>query len=287
MSFYVFSLPPDLLGSLVPRTLVEPAPRAPSPPTSRPSALTTGSISCNICLGASFADVDDQRDHFRSDWHRYNVKLRLRGADVVAEAQFASLLEGERTGHVYDLHSTMSGLEDSLSGSASDDDDESDDSSPDAVRALLSRTRNPTRAESPTSTIPNPPRTALTWFHSPPSTQIGIYNALFPLKLPQASYLSVLKDMQRGGPNGRRWTMLMVAGGHFAGLVAQVRKPDGANAEEELSGGKKKKSKPKPEVEVIRHKTFHRYTSQPVCFIYNLYSYISVQRGESKEAPSP
>ncbi|KAF8519679.1 hypothetical protein JB92DRAFT_2897532 [Gautieria morchelliformis] len=250
MSFYVFSLPPDLLATLVPRTLIEPTLRIPSPPpTSRPSALTTGSKSCSICLGASFADVDDQRAHFHSDWHRYNVKLRLRGADVVTESQFASLVEG---------------LEDSLSGSASEDEDESDDSSPDAVRALLSRSRDPARAESPTPAIPQPPRTALTWFHSPPSTQIGIYNALFPLKLQQASYLSVLKDMQRGGPNGRRWTMLMVAGGHFAGLVAQVRRPDEAEAEEEASGGKgkKKKLKPKPEVEVIRHKTFHRYTTR-------------------------
>jgi ankyrin repeat and zinc finger domain-containing protein 1 len=98
MSFYVFSLPPDLLATLVPRTLIEPTSRVPSPPpTSRPSALTTGSKSCSICLGASFADVDDQRAHFRSDWHRYNVKLRLRGADVVTESQFASLVEGTMT----------------------------------------------------------------------------------------------------------------------------------------------------------------------------------------------
>lgn len=286
MSFYVFSLPSDLLNTLVPRTLVEPTPRVPSPPlASRPSGPTTGSKSCNICLAASFADVDDQRTHFRSDWHRYNVKLRLRGAEVVNEAQFASLIEGEITSYIYELHSFTPGLEDSLSGSASEDDDEeSEDSSPDAVRALLSKTRRSTRPESPMSTIPNPPRTALTWFHSPPSTQIGIYNALFPLKLPQASYLAVLKDMQRGGPNGRRWTMLMVAGGHFAGLVVQVHRPDETDAEKDLAGGKKK-SKLKPEVEVIKHKTFHRYTSQPFCFrLQQIHPYTLVQRGGNKEA---
>lgn len=186
--------------------------------------------------------------------------------------------------------SSVTGLEDSLSGSASeDDDDESDDSSPDAVRALLSRSRNPTRADSPTSVIPTPPRTALTWFHSPPSTQIGIYNALFPLKMPQTSYLSGLKEMQRGGPNGRRWTMLMIAGGHFAGLVAQVRRPDEAEAEEEPSGakGKKKKPKPKPEIEVIRHKTFHRYTSQLDCFCPQINSYWLGQHEGSKAARNP
>ena len=292
MPFYIFSLPPDLLDTLRPRTLVDPpTPRVPSPPL-RPPAPTTGSKSCNICLGASFADVDDQRAHFRSDWHRYNVKLRLRGVDVVTESRFASLVEGEINCFSCNLSSFVQGLEDSLSGSASDDDDddddESDDSSPDAVRALLSKSHSPARVESPTSAIRNLPRTALTWFHSPPSTQIGIYNALFPLKMPQTSYLLGLKDLQRGGSNGRRWTMLMVAGGHFAGLVAQVRRPDEADAEEATSEGKgKKKSKQKPEIEVIRHKTFHRYTSQLVCFCLQINSYSLGQLEGSKEARNP
>jgi ankyrin repeat and zinc finger domain-containing protein 1 len=90
--------------------------------------------------------------------------------------------------------------------------------------------------------------------------------------------------MQHGGPNGRRWTMLMVAGGHFAGLVAQVRRPDEAEAEEEPSGGKgkKKKLKPKPEVEVIMHKTFHRYTSQLVHTWFTIYSHIWYSTEEAR-----
>ena len=58
------------------------------------SASTTLGRSCNVCQGASFANVDDQRNHFRSDWHRYNVKLRLNGKEVVAETHFAQLVEG-------------------------------------------------------------------------------------------------------------------------------------------------------------------------------------------------
>lgn len=58
-------------------------------------------------------------------------------------------------------------------------------------------------------------------------------------------------------PGGRKWAMFMVAGGHFAGLVARVSKPaDGG--EQSLRG---KKAKPVPDVEILLHKTFHRYTS--------------------------
>ncbi|KAF8573751.1 hypothetical protein K439DRAFT_1624824 [Ramaria rubella] len=263
MSFFVFSLPPDLLNTLTPRAHVDSPPRIPSPtPAPRPSAPTAGSKTCNICLGATFLDVDDQRAHFRTDWHRYNVKLRLGGAAAVTELQFTTLVEGEMNDFLKCAVSSLSkGLEDSISGSVSSSSDESDDSSPDAVRALISKSGKLARATSPTSALPHRPRTALTWFHSPPSTQIGVYNALFPIRLPQASYLEVLKDMQRGGPHGRRWTMLMVAGGHFAGLVVQVRRPDDEDVEE-VSVGKKRRPKPKPEVEVLRHKTFHRYTTR-------------------------
>ncbi|GJJ11214.1 hypothetical protein Clacol_005446 [Clathrus columnatus] len=253
MSYHVFSLPKELLDTLTPRTLVPP--RNPSPPplpkTFVPSN-PTGSKSCNVCLGSAFADVDDQRVHFKSDWHRYNVKLRLRGENAVTEPRFSSLIEG---------------LEDSLSGSASSSDEESDDQTPDSVRALLQKSQRSQRPSSPNEDIPQIARNPIIWFHSPPSTQIGVYRLLFPRDLPQTQYLSGLKDMQNGGPYGRRWLMLMVAGGHFAGMIAQVCRPHEDEPEEEVSNKKKKKRKPqnpktRPEIEVLKHKTFHRYTTR-------------------------
>jgi Bacteroidetes VLRF1 release factor len=63
-----------------------------------------------------------------------------------------------------------------------------------------------------------------------------------------------------GGPGGRKWAMFMTAGGHFAGVVVRVSKPD---VEEESSKTAKQKrlKKPIPDTEVLLHKTFHRYTS--------------------------
>ena len=128
------------------------------------------------------------------------------------------------------------------------------------MAALITKRKpNDRRSPSPDA-IRSAPRTALAWFHSPPSTQIGVYKTLFALKTDESAYLDALKDMQSPQPRGRRWALFMVAGGHFAGAVARVSQP-GIDDEEEESAKKKKQKKPKPDVEFICHKTFHRYTS--------------------------
>ena len=110
--YHLFAVPGPLLETLTPRNDVssrdliqQPQPVADGEdtatieePSSRDltaaSTSTTSGRSCNVCQGTSFANVDDQRSHFRSDWHRYNVKLRLNGKDPVVENKFAQLLEG-------------------------------------------------------------------------------------------------------------------------------------------------------------------------------------------------
>ena len=43
--------------------------------------------SCNTC-GGSFPSAADYRAHFRSDWHRFNQKLKLQGMPPVSEEEF-------------------------------------------------------------------------------------------------------------------------------------------------------------------------------------------------------
>lgn len=152
----------------------------------------------------------------------------------------------------------MIGLEDSLSGSASSDSEDDDDSSvPDAVGGLLAKAaKNSSRPQTPSQVV-QIPRSPLIWFHSPPSTQIGVYRSIFPLTAEATSYLDCLKAMQDGGEHGRRWLMLMVAGGHFAGVIVRVSHPKQSEPE-----NPKAKQRPKPIVEILHHKTFHRYTSE-------------------------
>jgi ribosome maturation protein SDO1 len=43
--------------------------------------------SCNTC-GGSFPSMSAYRAHFRSDWHRFNQKLKLKGIPAVSEEEF-------------------------------------------------------------------------------------------------------------------------------------------------------------------------------------------------------
>ena len=101
--YHVYSIPSQFLDNLTPRGLVN-LPTEPLRPLSPDPVLplSTALRSCNVCLGATFSDLREQRAHFRSDWHRYNVKTRLKGGAAVNESAFSHLIEGTST-H-YSLH---------------------------------------------------------------------------------------------------------------------------------------------------------------------------------------
>lgn len=96
---HLFSIPNQVLDGLQPRasplSIVVPDSIEEKPPATT-SAPSLNALACTLCIGAVFTDVSDQRLHFRSDWHRYNVKLRLRDneAEAVDETQFSTLIEG-------------------------------------------------------------------------------------------------------------------------------------------------------------------------------------------------
>lgn len=111
-------------------------------------------------------------------------------------------------------------------------------------------------------------RTPLIQFTPPPSlspdTQLSVYRALFPATLdrPEA-FLPYLRELQltpedlQAGDRERRWVLLMLAGGHFAGcVIALGGKREGKKAVKGQDG----------EIRVLKHKTFHRYTSEFVGF---------------------
>lgn len=117
-------------------------------------------------------------------------------------------------------------------------------------------------------------RTAIIWFsptkplpeyNIPLDTQFGIHRALFPPLDNVQEYLGQLKRMQLDNQKEvdgeeRRITMLMVAGGHFAGMVVGIR-PRGKGEKQDIKGS--------GDVRVIKSKTFHRYTSESTLSFYH------------------
>ena len=50
---------------------------------------------CSSCE-AGFNTANEHREHFRSDWHRFNLKRKNKGLPVISESEFNSLDETDR-----------------------------------------------------------------------------------------------------------------------------------------------------------------------------------------------
>ncbi|TGZ83070.1 hypothetical protein EX30DRAFT_394311 [Ascodesmis nigricans] len=251
-SLYVYDLPKELLDSLVLKstsaTTIEddsatPASRAPCDDNDVPSATT-----CQLCSFTG-SNVVEQRTHAKSDFHHFNVKQKLRGEPVVGEAEFEKLLEA--------LSESISGSDsDSEASSAADDDSN--------LSALLRKnaTLNSQNAvsddELPRRRKQTSGNAPLIWFITPqlPSpTSLGIYRALFPLSSQaDESYLPYIQQMQLATSSAKtpdkHVVLLMIGGGHFAGMIISLRPKPHADKSGDRSAV------------VLAHKTFHRYTTR-------------------------
>ncbi|KAG6000622.1 hypothetical protein E4U21_005274 [Claviceps maximensis] len=118
---YVYDLPTNVLDSLTLKAASDNAAGSDDDEIAQkttekgPDASTeshVGAQSCSLC-GLSFSSFLDQRSHLKSDLHHYNLKQKLRNQQPVSEQEFEKLI-GD--------------LDESLSGSDSEDsDDDYDD----------------------------------------------------------------------------------------------------------------------------------------------------------------
>ncbi|KLU83410.1 ankyrin repeat-containing protein [Magnaporthiopsis poae ATCC 64411] len=283
---YLYDLPGEVLESLtftsaaecpaLPDTDVISTPKTESSSQSHDSGagVVVGSQSCSLCT-MSFATVEDQRSHLRSDWHHYNLKLKLRGQQAVSEPEFEKLIA--------DLDESLSGSDDSESDDASSDDPaRSKDSTLVALlkkqATLADKTGSDRGMEDDEQDGPrrqqrgggNPP---LVWLSSsllPDNTFFGVYKALFTneelakegsafidnIRKRQLEPISMPKPPKEGAVapaahTGSHVFLCMIGGGHFAAMVVS------------LAPKKSKSSNPvNREATILAHKTFHRYTTR-------------------------
>lgn len=241
-----------------------------SPSERSPSASTdnlVGSQSCSLC-GLTFTTLQDQRGHLKSDFHHYNLKQKLRGRDAVSESEFEKLI-GD--------------LDESLSGSDSDDseDEEDDGRQESTLTALLKRQARLTEkkgdgdgddpSEESSTGRRNRGKPPLVWFGSPvlpEKTYFGLYRAILTgeelrnpdlvdvLKKKQVAPISIPKPAKDGtlpqvAYKGPHVFLCMIGGGHFAAMVVSL-------APRPTKGG----TTMNREATVLAHKTFHRYTTR-------------------------
>jgi ribosome maturation protein SDO1 len=54
------------------------------------AASSSSRLKCNTC-GVAFADTEAYREHFKSDWHRYNLKLKMKKLPAVSADEFKTV----------------------------------------------------------------------------------------------------------------------------------------------------------------------------------------------------
>ncbi|PWY72897.1 hypothetical protein BO70DRAFT_431514 [Aspergillus heteromorphus CBS 117.55] len=261
---YVYDLPQQLLSTLSTKSGDQPISVVdnsdPIPEDAEGAVLdhaiatATGCALCRVL----FLNVQEQRGHVRSDQHRYNLKVQLRGGPTLDETQFAKAIG--------DLDASISGSE------SSEGDDEEQDVQ---LSALLKKQAKITQAaeddEDTPSRMKGSGKPPLFWLSSsllPSNTSLGIYRALFSaIEQDEPRHLvdSIRKKQlapivpQKPGngqqippPSSPHVFMCMIGGGHFAAMLVSL-----APEIHRRQGGVEDR-----QARVIAHKSFHRYTTR-------------------------
>ncbi|KAJ4246127.1 hypothetical protein NW757_009582 [Fusarium falciforme] len=268
---YLYDLPPEVLDTLTLKSdadtesIVESSISSPSKNPSASDSNLVGSQACSLC-GLTFTTVIDQRGHLKSDLHHYNLKQKLRGQKPVSEVEFEKLI-GD--------------LDESLSGSDSDESDEEEEDKQESTlttllkkQARLADRREETNGdeeEDDTAGRKGRGKPPLIWFSSPvlpEKTYFGMYRAILTgeeqrnqdlvevLKKKQVEPISIPKMPKDGSIpeiayKGPHIFLCMIGGGHFAAMVVSLAPRPNKNG-----------TTMNREATVLAHKTFHRYTTR-------------------------
>ncbi|GFS00578.1 ankyrin repeat and zinc finger domain-containing protein 1-like [Elysia marginata] len=153
---------------------------------------------CNSCQ-VQFDDREEQVLHYKSDWHRYNLHLRVRGAPSVTEDHFE----------------TMSGDVSSISGS--DDEEDVEEQSSDVTEGdnLTPLSEN----EPHGSSSSRQRESQKVYFTNKNGELLSVYRCLLHHKKNPIEETEQLISAVTELPKKLRWAVLMVTCGHFAGAI--------------------------------------------------------------------
>ncbi|KAI5796323.1 hypothetical protein DFH27DRAFT_515735 [Peziza echinospora] len=276
-NLYVYDLPELLVSTLIP--IADPA--ASKPPEPKPSPTdpllfppnpdalppptpAIVSTDCTICHVQN-RTVHDQRNHVRSDLHKFNIKRRIRAQRAVTEQEFEKMIAE------IDENESISGSggEDSEEGLS--EVDEEGGSGAASTTIIKRRGIKPTKHSDAYDTynddadaIKGVAKTPVLWFTSsilPSNISVGIYRVLFPLNQTPADLVPFLEknQLKPSRPTSvpvplttspPHFFLCMIGGGHFAAMVIGLP-PVYANQRAGERGAT-----------VLAHQTFHRYTTR-------------------------
>lgn len=241
---YIFDLPHSFIASLSVVYLDETASVVESQPqpTSSPEPVAVSGI-CLTCK-VSFDPHGLRADlaaHYKSDFHKNNLRRTIAGQDALSEAQFEELVETQSL--------------DSISGSEDSDSDDEYTS-----KLSLNMDKLAVVAEDDTHVSYMNTHSPYVLFKSPSGGEnmaFGAFKALFDKNtLDLGDFQSYFAGLTSQAARSGTSVCLMIGGGHFAGaVVSHKRKSVHGNAAGKLSLEEQS-------VDVLASKTFHRYTTR-------------------------
>ena len=225
------------------------------------------STTCQLC-GTTFSSVQEQRLHVKTDWHRYNLKQKMKGAQSISENEFEKLVDD---------------LDESISGSGSESSESEADGEGTKESTLSALLKKQAKLGQSNTKEEVTPRKRKRGFEKPPliwfstsllrsNYSLGIYRALFTnseqeqpdlvgvvraKQLRPVSAKPLSADDSNGVPLPSTTTspqvfLCMIGGGHFAGMVVSLA----PKVAKQTTGIEQRQAV------VIAHKTFHRYTTR-------------------------
>ncbi|XP_030751996.1 ankyrin repeat and zinc finger domain-containing protein 1-like [Sitophilus oryzae] len=150
-------------------------------------------LSCSYCQ-TDFSNVQQQREHYRLDWHRYNLKQSIQSRAPVSEEEFLNKTENDDVS--------------SISGSDTEEEDSLDTYATAQGKIFLQNKKGQV---------------------------FSLYRGLFLDKKGELSNVDFYKQYIQNCADNKKWAVLMLGGGHFAGAIFDYLTP-------------------------VVHKTFHCYT---------------------------
>mmetsp|Transcript_6326 Transcript_6326/g.13979 ORF Transcript_6326/g.13979 Transcript_6326/m.13979 type:complete len:643 (+) Transcript_6326:35-1963(+) len=197
-------------------------------------------IACGIGISLpGFDTAEEQRAHFKTDWHRLNVKRRVHGQPSLAEDKFEEMLDADEV-------SSISGSE----ASGEDDDFEEEEEGEQHGRAEAA---GPVRGRHK-GVKAGPLELPRVVFKTQDERHLAVWKCVLYQDHGKATsspptHEQLLDSLQRCAKSQAPWVVVLLRGGHFAAAVLKPRAVPSSSAKGDV---------PEP-FEVVAHKTFHRY----------------------------
>ncbi|KAL8183012.1 UNVERIFIED_CONTAM: hypothetical protein K2H54_012089 [Gekko kuhli] len=170
---------------------------ADGPDRSRGVLEVSDRMYCSACM-KSFDSREEQTEHYRLDWHRFNLKQRLLGRWMLTAEEFEA--------------KTQAGDVSSISGSDTSDPDSDGESGPPSCQDSDGR-RGGCLSTSPY------PRSQKVLFRNSEGQLLSVYRCVLSTTKGNVEEPEELVASLQRQSLGTSWVILMAGGGHFAGAV--------------------------------------------------------------------